>query len=44
VIAPGEDVELYLTFTEPAPGCVEISSRGAVFLTGGAGLLTGGAG
>jgi hypothetical protein len=44
VIAPGEDVELYLTFTEPAPGCVEISPRGAVFLTGGAGLLTGGAG
>ncbi len=36
VIAPGEDVELYLTFSEPAPGCVEISRRGAVLLRDGA--------
>jgi hypothetical protein len=37
VLASGEEAELYLTFSEPAPGCVEISPRGAVFLTGGAG-------
>jgi hypothetical protein len=44
VIASGAETELYLTFSEPAPGCVEISRRGAVFLTGEAGRLTGGAG
>jgi hypothetical protein len=27
VIASGEEVELYLTFSEPGPGCVEISWR-----------------
>jgi hypothetical protein len=37
VIAPGEEAELYLTFSEPAPGCVEISRRGAVLLRDGAG-------
>jgi hypothetical protein len=37
VIATGEEAELYLTFSEPAPGCVEISRRGAVLVTGGAG-------
>jgi hypothetical protein len=37
VIAPGEEVELYLTFSEPAPGCVEISPRGAALLAGGDG-------
>jgi hypothetical protein len=44
VIAPGAEAELYLTFSEPAPGCVEISRRGAVVLTGEGGLLTGEAG
>ncbi len=44
VLAPGEEAELYLTFSEPAPGCIEISRRGAVLLAGEAGLLTGGAG
>jgi hypothetical protein len=29
--------ELYLTFSEPVPGCVEISRRGAVIVAGGAG-------
>jgi hypothetical protein len=37
VVGLGQEVELYLTFTEPAPGCVEIGPRGAVLLTGGAG-------
>jgi hypothetical protein len=36
VIAAGDEAELYLTFSEPAPGCVEISRRGAVIVAGGA--------
>jgi hypothetical protein len=36
VIAAGDEAELYLTFSEPAPGCLEISRRGVVMVAGGA--------